>query len=254
MLFVGAERRKGTFLKYDFIEIGTCDYDALIQSATDQTVGISVEPVRLYLDRLPSPPLVKKLNVAIGDHSGAAEVHYIPPEVLERLQWGGERRGCNSVDRPHAGVVQWLRERGLDYDTIVRRDTVRMMTVAELFAEHDVTEIGVFKVDAEGMDPVIMQAYANCCTGGRRLASKVVFECNRVLSTQAANTAARERLQSIGYRIAREHIVRKQRSNITMVAEGLSTLAYDRLCDIARIIGGNKFDRRKFDGNLTEGT
>jgi len=34
-------------MKYDFVEIGTSDFDTLIEQATDTTRGISIEPVRL---------------------------------------------------------------------------------------------------------------------------------------------------------------------------------------------------------------
>jgi len=48
-------------MKYDFVEIGTSDFDTLIETATDATRGLSIEPVRYYLDRLPERAGVKKL-------------------------------------------------------------------------------------------------------------------------------------------------------------------------------------------------
>ena len=38
---------------YDFIEIGTCDCDTLIQECNNTTYGISIEPLKFYLDMLP---------------------------------------------------------------------------------------------------------------------------------------------------------------------------------------------------------
>jgi hypothetical protein len=32
-------------MKYDFIEIGTSNFDTLIEAADDTTVGLSIEPV-----------------------------------------------------------------------------------------------------------------------------------------------------------------------------------------------------------------
>ncbi len=53
-------------MKYDFVEIGTSDFDTLIQTATDTTRGLSIEPVRHYLDRLPSPAGVKKIWAGVS--------------------------------------------------------------------------------------------------------------------------------------------------------------------------------------------
>jgi hypothetical protein len=45
---------------YDFIEIGTSDFDTLIETSDDKTVGLSIEPIKYYLDRLPERKNVKK--------------------------------------------------------------------------------------------------------------------------------------------------------------------------------------------------
>ena len=36
---------------YDFIEIGTSDFDTLIETSNDNTVGISIEPIKYYINR-----------------------------------------------------------------------------------------------------------------------------------------------------------------------------------------------------------
>ena len=46
-------------MKYDFIEIGTSNFDTLIEAADDTTVGISIEPIGYYLDQLPDRARVK---------------------------------------------------------------------------------------------------------------------------------------------------------------------------------------------------
>src|ERR1017187_7836128 len=120
-------------MEYDFIEIGTSDFRTLIQGAAEDTVGISVEPVRLYMDRLPSPSKVLKLNLAVATQSGWTEVHYLHPDTIRSLRLPWWLRGCGSVGKPHLRVTQVLAERGIDYDTAVRRETVRVVTLKELF-------------------------------------------------------------------------------------------------------------------------
>lgn len=44
----------------DFIEIGTSDFDTIIQSNTYKH-GLSIEPIKYYIDRLPNKEGVKKL-------------------------------------------------------------------------------------------------------------------------------------------------------------------------------------------------
>ena len=48
-------------MKYDFIEIGTSDFDTLIES-TQGKIGITIEPLLFYLENLPKNPSVIKVN------------------------------------------------------------------------------------------------------------------------------------------------------------------------------------------------
>ena len=72
-------------MKYDFVEIGTSDFDTLIESATDATVGLSIEPVKHYLDRLPDRPGVRKIWSAISadDVKSMLQVYYVGLQSAE---------------------------------------------------------------------------------------------------------------------------------------------------------------------------
>ena len=39
-------------IDYDFIEIGTSDFQTLIEEASDEAIGLSVEPISYYLNKL----------------------------------------------------------------------------------------------------------------------------------------------------------------------------------------------------------
>ena len=86
-------------MKYDFIEIGTSNFDTLIQAADDFAVGISIEPIKHYLDSLPSRANVKKLNVAVSRTDCAGQLTYILYRNL-LLQPINCLRGC-------VVVMQW---------------------------------------------------------------------------------------------------------------------------------------------------
>ena len=53
----------GQFL--DFIEIGTSDYDTILESCYDFQKGISIEPLKFYLDNRPNRSNVVKINGAL---------------------------------------------------------------------------------------------------------------------------------------------------------------------------------------------
>ena len=71
---------------FDFIEIGTSDFNTLLQKADDSVVGLSVEPLVDYLERLPERARVTKVNAAVSDRSGSMEIYYVPDAV--RREYG----------------------------------------------------------------------------------------------------------------------------------------------------------------------
>ena len=90
-------------MNYDFIEVGTSDFDTLIQDATDNCIGLCIEPIKFYLDRLPNKPNVKKINSAISFDGkvGRDKVYYIPLETIQKHNMPLWIRGCNSMGDYH---------------------------------------------------------------------------------------------------------------------------------------------------------
>ena len=60
-------QKEKDYIDADFIEIGTSNFNAITQliDMNEPIVGYAIEPYKDYLDQLPSPPGVKKLNIAI---------------------------------------------------------------------------------------------------------------------------------------------------------------------------------------------
>ena len=141
------------FKDLDFLEIGTSDFDTLLQSADDTTVGISVEPIARYLDNLPSRANVVKLNVAVmaASRDEVCEVYFVPEEAIASHNLPDYLRGCNSINGYH-----W-QHTNLKIEHLVERHAVRQMHIAELLKEHNVRKINVLKIDTEGGDCYIMQ-------------------------------------------------------------------------------------------------
>lgn len=143
---------RGVSMKYDFVEIGTSNFDTLIQGATADTRGISVEPIQWYLDALPSPPGVLKLNCAISrtNVSETLEVYYVPEHLVRQHKLPGWLRGCNSVGDYH------LQHHVLDVKHLVQRDQVECVPIGQLFDSNNITELDYLKIDTEGNDCDIM--------------------------------------------------------------------------------------------------
>jgi len=72
-------------MKYDFIEIGTSNFDTLIENSNETTVGISIEPLKVYLDQLPNLTNVIKINCAISltGSTDPIDFYYIDPKQIQ---------------------------------------------------------------------------------------------------------------------------------------------------------------------------
>jgi hypothetical protein len=139
-------------MKYNFIEIGTSNFDTLIETATDTTVGISIEPIQYYLDQLPNPPGVTKLKCAVSrnNRSETLEVYYVPEHLIHEHGLPDWLRGCNSIGDYH------LQHHLLNVKHLVVRDQVQCVPIGALFDQQNITELDYLKIDTEGSDCDIM--------------------------------------------------------------------------------------------------
>ena len=63
----------------DFIEIGTSDFETEIQKK-DTKIGLSIDAVKYYIDKLPNKNGCIKINNAISNFNGEITINYIPIE------------------------------------------------------------------------------------------------------------------------------------------------------------------------------
>jgi len=154
---------------YDFIEIGTSDFETEIQDAGLKR-GISIEPVKRYLDALPNPQRVTKIHGAVSNRSGTIDVYSISPENIVKHNLPDWTRGCNSVNAPHKGYA------GKVPDEIFTKDTVPVYTFTDIINMCHVKSCKYLKIDAEGHDAIILQSYVECLSKGFPLIPKIIFE------------------------------------------------------------------------------
>ena len=162
---------------YDFIEIGTSDFDTLIETSNNDTVGISIEPIKYYLDNLPNKPNVIKINAACSDTNQNLQIYYIKTEDIQKYNLPYWVRGCNSINKPHSFTREKIGEKL--YDDIVTVDNVPTVTWNDIISNYNVESIDYLKIDTEGYDHIILKSYLEVCKKTPELfAKKIMFEYN----------------------------------------------------------------------------
>lgn len=180
---------------YDFIEIGTSDFRTIVESCSTSAVGICVEPIGSYLERLPSKPNVKKVQAAISDFDGEMEIYYIPLEVIQKHRLPNWVRGCNSVNKPHPTVFNMLGEK--NYYNLCTIEKVPVMSFNTFVDTYDIEEIKTLQVDTEGHDGTILLNYLDLCEKLPNLyANSIKFE-NNVLADKEKVAQVLDRVKGL---------------------------------------------------------
>lgn len=180
----------------DFIEIGTSDFGTEIQEAVVGRTGISVEPVRRYLDALPDVKGITKVHAAISDYDGHINVYSVDPTKHGFPDWV---RGCNSVNSYHPTVLKLVIEKRLDEREVFMVERVPVMTFLTLIKKHNVHGCRHLKIDTEGHDVVILKSYLECVSRGEFLLADVVrFEANSLTPTDIIDDMI-EKMKAFGY-------------------------------------------------------
>jgi hypothetical protein len=82
---------------YDYVEVGTSDFDTLLQSSPENYTGLSVDAVPVYLSRLPNRTNHHKWNAGLAYRSGMDRVYYIHPDDIAAHKLPDYLKGCSAV-------------------------------------------------------------------------------------------------------------------------------------------------------------
>ena len=132
-------------MRYEFIEIGTSDFDTEIQKCSDETVGLSIEPIEHYLNNLPNKKNVKKINSAVSNYNGTIEVYYLSEETISKFNLPSYVKGQNSVGSPHPEILVWSKV-GLKLEDITKK-TISVINFEKIITDNNVDSIGLLKID-----------------------------------------------------------------------------------------------------------
>ena len=175
---------------YDFIEIGTSDFDTEIQKCTTDSNGILIEPCIEYLTRLPPKANVKKLNYAISDYNGYIDFYHIPSSIISELKLPIWTKGCNSVNSYHPTVLKLLLDKGLQPEKYFVKTTVKTITLYSCLLEQNVEQINLLKIDTEGHDCIILKKFSEEIISNSRydlLPKMIKFESNSLTEIESVN-------------------------------------------------------------------
>jgi hypothetical protein len=176
--------------RFDFIEIGTCDFDTIIQTCPDAWRGLSVDAVQLYLDRLPDKANVTKVCCGVTGATKSADertdVFYIQPDDIARNKLPSWLRGCNSIKKPHPTALWKLRP--ATFWKLCRRAKVPLYSMEQLMNKYGVGSVDFLKIDAEGHDCNILQGLVrHCLLVPSRWPRRIQFECNFLTKPSIVN-------------------------------------------------------------------
>jgi FkbM family methyltransferase len=166
---------------YDYIEIGTSDFDTEIQKNHTKH-GVSIEPIKYYLDRLPNKRNCIKLNMGVSNYTGECVVNYLSEKTIEQYKFPYWVRGCNSINSYHKSVRTICIEKNLDIELISTKDTVAVTTLYEIINKLSIDSFYFLKVDTEGHDTIILKKFFEDIQSNMILPHYIMFESN-VLST-----------------------------------------------------------------------
>lgn len=143
----------------DFIEIGTSDFDTIIQKCPEDSVGFTIEPIEYYLNNLPNKPNVTKIQALISDETGVDVIHYIDPEDIRKYNLPWEVKGMNTIGNPHPGYKIFDIPQIKQYNIEIKKKTLPKTTLFNLLKSKNITSVGYLKIDTEGHDCIILNKF-----------------------------------------------------------------------------------------------
>lgn len=143
-------------MHFDFVDIGTCDFETSAHIANKDQKVLLVEPLEFYLDRVPSGLNITKANLAVGDTKGHIDVKFVPERIIQEYNLPHWVKGCSNVGEGyHNTVARVFAENKLPLSLIEVRQ-VETVTFQDLCLRYNVTSIGFLKIDTEGYEQYIL--------------------------------------------------------------------------------------------------
>lgn len=175
-------------MKYHFIDIG-CGHQSVssdIFGTSDEIFGMYVEPIKSYLDVLPSGKNIIKENCAIHNSIGEIEFN----AIIKNNPRYFSNKEISSIVKDHNRLNDYISKYGnsgqssflnLDSKLPTQKIKVKTITLEELFLKHNVTEIVNLKIDVEGYEEhLLLQLYNLLKANKVKITNELKFEYNHL--------------------------------------------------------------------------
>ena len=179
--------------EYDYLEIGTCDWD--IFSITKPNLkGIIVEPISIYFNNVPNNKNVIKVNCAISDKNGEDFMYYIPPDKIKEQNIRDCFRGMNKLGTYHKEHIS---------DKLEQQVTTQKCNVMKyhfLLKRLNIKYVDFVKIDTEGHDCIIINNILDeLDENPNYILPKYLFFQNNTLTEAVTINNTIDRLKQYGY-------------------------------------------------------
>lgn len=158
-------------MKYDYVDIGTSDFETSLSQLKENEKIILVEPLIYYLNKFPNKENIYKCPFALSDKDGIMKMYYVNEENIKKYGLPDWVRGCNSLGEMHPTLVNQL-----NIQFIIECVHVPVISVSNFFNLYEITEIGQLKIDTEGHDYVILNEVYTIQETQNIPIQKIIFE------------------------------------------------------------------------------
>lgn len=182
---------------YDYIEIGTSDFETEI-SKKDDKKGISIEPIKQYINNLPNKENCIILNIAISDNNGKSKIYYVNEDNINKYNLGYRTRGMNSLNSYHPTLKKICKNKKLDIEQISSSCEVETKTLMNVIKSNKINGFYFLKIDTEGHDYYILKKFIEEMEENTNLPFKIQFESN-ILTKKEHIDEIINLLKNLGY-------------------------------------------------------
>tara|TARA_R100000742_G_C4273590_1_gene93183 strand:- start:711 stop:1325 length:615 start_codon:yes stop_codon:yes gene_type:complete len=170
---------------FDFIDIGTADFEySTLDPDCKDCLGLYVEPIKKYLDRIPENSNTLKLAAAITDEDKDDYIYYIDPDLVEQYNLPAWIKGCNTISKIHPTTISTCLGLGVKVYDIVTREPIKCISLKRLFEDLDIHSVKRMKIDTEGSDCGIVRQAIDLVNNTNIVIQEVTFETNELTPHQ----------------------------------------------------------------------
>ena len=113
----------------------------------------------------------------------------------------GWLRGCVSILKPHPHVIQYCHAHHVNYQSYIHVQKVPILSVEQFIHREEITGVEYLKIDTEGHDCVILNAWLDAAQAVPSLLPSHILYESKDLTDMEERNQMQHRLRGLGYRL-----------------------------------------------------